>query len=131
MNAPPLYVGPGSVARCAAAHAARLSAKAAKVPLKQVAEEFGCTRSTLNAWADAHALMTQFTVKLARDGSPTMTVCAVVTPKGALAAAVAAFREYPGTLKGLELPGWKLLVGSQSFPLEDVREAAAPVRRAA
>jgi hypothetical protein len=54
-----------------------------------------------------------------------------VTPKGALAAAVAAFREFPGTLKGLELPGWKLLVGSTSFALEDVRGEAAHERRAA
>jgi hypothetical protein len=44
---------------------------------------------------------------------------------------VAAFREYPGSLKGLELPGWKLVVGSLSFALEDVRAESAPQRRAA
>lgn len=45
-------------------------------------------------------------------------------------AAVAAFREYPGTLKNLELPGWQLWAGDAAFSLSAVREAAAQGRAA-
>lgn len=130
MTTPPLYTGPGSLARCADAHAMRLAAKASNTPLKEVAAELGISRSTLRTWADAHERMTTYTVKLAREGSPTMDVCTVTTPNGASAAAIAAFREYPGTFKNLELPGWRMLVGELSYPLEQVRAEAAP-RRAA
>jgi len=40
--------------------------------------------------------------------------------------AVAVFRHYAGTLKGLELPGWHLLVSGVPFRLEDVRKEASP-----
>jgi hypothetical protein len=127
---PPLYIGPGSLALCAKAHELRAAAKEAKTPLKQVAAEMGISRSTLRTWADAHEKMTTFAVQLAREGSPTMNVCMVVTPSGAGAAAIAVFREYPGTFKNLELPGWRMLVGEMSYPLEQVRAEATP-RRAA
>ena len=118
------------MARCADAHAMRQAAKAQNLPLKDVAAELGISRSTLRIWADAHEQMRTYTVTLQRDGSPTMTVCTVVTPRSALDAAAAAFREYPGTFKNLELPGWRMVVGEASFALEMVREVATP-RRAA
>lgn len=131
MNTPPcLYTGPGTLEHCAKAHQRRTEAKESKTPLKEVAAELGISRSTLRTWADAHDQMASFDVKLAREGSPTMKVCTVITPSGALAAALAAFREYPGTFKNLELPGWRMLVGETNFKLEDVRGAATP-RRAA
>lgn len=108
-----------------------MAAKETKDTLKEIAADFGVSRGTLRRMYEAHKAMQQYEVKLAREGSPTMAVCTVITPKGALAAAVAAYREYPETLKGLELPGWELLVGSRSFKLHDVREESAPARRAA
>lgn len=95
-----------------------------------MAADLGVSRSTLARMAKAHESMRSYKVQLERDGSPTMSVCEVVTPEGAQAAAVAAFREYPGTLKNLELPGWRLRVGEASFSLENVRELARS-RRAA
>lgn len=131
MNTPPcLYTGPGTLEHCANAHQLRAAAKESKTPLKEVAAGMGISRSTLRTWAEAHEQMATFEVKLAREGSPTMKVCTVITPNGALAAAIAAFREYQGTLKNLELPGWRMLVGEAGFTLEDVRESATP-RRAA
>lgn len=128
---PPIYVGPSSPARCAQAAAAVVEAKTTKDTLKEIAADLGVSRGTLRRMVDAHKAMREYQVKLARDGSAPMVVCQVITPKGELAAAVAAFREYPGTLKGLELPGWYLLVGDHRFKLHDVRDEAAPQRRAA
>lgn len=81
-------------------------------------------RSTLRQMVLAHKAMKRFDVQLQREGSPTMRVCTVVTPRGAMAAALAAYREYPGTLKSLELPGWKLVAGTTAFALVDVRREA-------
>lgn len=131
MNTPPIYVGPSSPARCAEAAAAVEAAKITKDTQKEIASDFGVSRGTLRRMVEAHKAMHEYPVQLARDGSAPMAVCRVITPKGELAAAVAAFREYPGTLKGLELPGWYLLVGGQRFNLHDVRDEAAPQRRAA
>jgi hypothetical protein len=128
MITPPLYVGPGTAESCAAAHAAREAAKAAKEPLKTAAGRIGLARARMNRLANAHAQMSTWPVLLERDGSKTITVCTVVTPKGSLEAAKAAVRQYPGTLKGLELPGWQLRVGSMSYPLDqllrDMKRAA-------
>ncbi len=121
MTPPPVYVGPATQERCAKAHEECAAAKASKLPLRQVAEQFGVARSTLRAMCQAHAAMRTYPVQLARAGSATLPVCTVVTPKGPLAAAIAAVRTYPGTLKSLELPDWQLLVGGRSFPLDQVR----------
>lgn len=121
----PLYVGPATQARCRDAHLAVAQAKITKDTLKEVAADFGVTPSTLQRMCEAHATMGTYEVTLEREGSASMTVCTVITPKGALAAAVAAFREYAGTLKGLELPGWKLRVNDVAFDLHDVRAEAA------
>jgi len=118
------------VERCAQAHAEVAARKQNKRSLKAIAEELGISRGTLNKMCTAHGAMRSYEVTLAREGSPTMRVCTVVTPKGALSAAIAAFREYPGTLKGLELPGWRMLVNAASFPLEQVRAASAGGRAA-
>ncbi|WP_161596279.1 hypothetical protein [Rhodanobacter glycinis] len=128
---PPIYVGPSSPARCAQAAEAVAAAKTNKDTLKEIAVDLGVSRGTLRRMVEAHKAMREYQVKLARDGAAPMAVCHVITPKGAMAAAVAAFREYPGTLKGLELPGWYLLVGDQRFQLHAVRDEAAPQRRAA
>lgn len=122
-----LFTGPGTPERCRDAAAAL---KERTGTIVAVAREFGVNRSTLKRMAAAHANMRTYSVTLQREGSPTMTVCQVITPKGALAAAVAAFREYSGTLKNLELPGWRLAVGEASFELVDVAKASG-ARRAA
>lgn len=123
---PPIYVGPGTIELCAKAHAECAAAKQNKRTFKSIAEELGVSRATLHKLRTAHGSMRSYDVQLAREGSATMRVCTVVTPKGAPAAAVAAYREYAGSLKGLELPGWKLQAGDAAFTLEVVRAAASP-----
>ncbi|MFK2904982.1 helix-turn-helix domain-containing protein [Dyella ginsengisoli] len=120
MIAAPLYVGPGTPARCKAA----ADAVAAKKTQRAAAEEFGVSRSTLRRYLDAAANMAVYAITLERDGSQPLRVCDVLTPKGPLTAAVAAYREYPGTLKTLELPGWKLRVGGALIDLDTVRKAS-------
>lgn len=132
MNAPPSIVtGPGSPELCARAHAALAEGKAQGKALKAIAADFGVARSTLRNYAHSHTHMRTWSVQLVRDGMKPMPVCQVTTPKGALAAALAAYREYPGTLKSLELPGWVLLVDDHRFELEAIREELATSRRAA
>jgi len=114
---PPLYVGPATPERCAEAAEAVAAAKRIKATLKSVAADLGCTRGMLHKMVQAHGAMRSYAVTLWREGSREMPVCTVITPKGAQAAAVAAFREFPGTLKNLELPGWKLSVGDAVFDL--------------
>ncbi|MGN6234971.1 hypothetical protein [Dyella sp.] len=120
---PPLYVGPSTQARCEQAAEARKTQK-----LKEVAEALGVACSTARRMIAAHKAMRTFTVTLQREGSPTMTVCQVTTPKGGLTAALAAWREYPGTLKNLELPGWRLVVDGSAFELHELRDGTAQRR---
>lgn len=120
MSAAPLYVGPGTHTSCRAA----AEAIAAKKTQREVAAEFGVSRSTVRRYLDAAANMAGYAITLERDGSQPLRVCEVITPKGPLAAAVAAYREYPGTLKTLELPGWKLRVGGALIDLDTVRKAS-------
>jgi hypothetical protein len=120
VSAAPLYVGPGTPAGCQLA----AEAIAAKKTQREVAADMGISRSTLRRYLDAAARMASFPVSLERDGSAPLRVCDVVTPKGELAAAIAVYREYPGTLKTLELPGWKLRVGGALIDLDTVRKAA-------
>lgn len=127
MSAATIFTGPGTPERCREAHEAMANRTGTIIA---IARDLGVNRSTLKRMVAAHESMRTYSVKLQRAGSPSMLVCQVVTPKGALAAAVAAFREYPGTMKNLELPGWQLVAGDASFELSDVAKASGS-RRAA
>lgn len=122
---PMLYVGPATAEQCRVAAELVAARAESKRTLKSIAEELGITRGTLHRMVQAHGAMRSYAITLQRDGEiRTIPVCTVLTGKGALAAAVAAWRQYPGTLKNLELPGWWLCAGRASFRLYQVRDAA-------
>lgn len=117
-----IYAGLTNPTRCAEVHQALKDG--AKV--KDLSERYGCAPSTIRNQAKRHEKAKLFSVSLERDGERTISVCHVITPGGAMAAAVAAFRHYSGTLKALELPGWRLRVSDEVFSLADVRKEAGP-----
>ena len=117
-----IYVGLTNPERCAEIH--RALAGGAKV--KDLAEAYGCSPTTVRNQARRHGKAARYTVVLQRDGERDLPLCDVITPGGAMGAAVAVFRHYAGTLKRLELPGWRLLVSDVAFKLEDVRKEASP-----
>lgn len=122
---PMLYVGPATAGLCREAAEAVAARAESKRTLKSIAEAMGVSRGTLHRMVQAHGTMHSYAITLRRiDETRVIPVCTVVTCKGPLAAAVAAWREYPGTLKNLELPGWLLCAGSWSKELHQVREAA-------
>lgn len=127
MTTPPpmrmLYVGPATAERCAQAHAAVEAAKTTRDTLKEIASDLGLSRDALRRLCAAHAAMRRYDVTLTRAGSATLPVCMVVTPKGAQAAAIAAFREFPCTFKHLELDGWTLVVNGRDFALHALRDS--------
>jgi predicted transcriptional regulator len=120
-----LYVGPATAEQCRVAAELVAARAESKRTLKSIAEELGITRGTLHRIVQAHGAMRSYAITLQRDGEARIIpLCTVLTCKGAMAAAVAAWRQYPGTLKNLELPGWRLCAGQASFRLPQVREAA-------
>lgn len=117
-----IYAGIANPERCAEIH--RALTGGAKV--KDLAEAYGCSPTTVRNQSKRHEKAARYTVVLQRDGERELTLCDVITPGGAMGAAVAVFRHYAGTLKGLELPGWRLVVSDVAFKLEDVRKEASP-----
>lgn len=100
---------------------AQVAAALCNRKVKDVCAEFGIHRSTARAMERRHKRTATYDVSLSGNGMKPFAVCTVVSTRGHMSAAILAYRSYPGLLKHLELPGWRLNVGDASFELEAIR----------
>lgn len=106
MNLPVLYVGTANPERDAA-----IAAELATMDAATVALHHGVSRTTVRAAAARHAALRRFDLWIEGSDTPPLRVCQAASCKPFTAVALAAYRAYPGTLKKLELPGWRLTDG--------------------
>ena len=106
MNLPTLNVGCANPERDA-----EIAAALASETPKAVAARFGLSASTVRSAAARHASLRRFDLWIEGSDTPPLRVCHVASCKPFPSLSLAAYREYPGTLKKLELPGWRLTDG--------------------
>lgn len=115
-----IYRGPGSPERCT--KAAELLETMEE---KAAAKELHTNVPTLRKLAASAKTMAEHQVRLCSNGSKPLLLAEVTTPNGVLDAAIAAFKKHKRLLTRLEIPGWRIEVGSRSFSLEDLRKEYA------
>lgn len=118
MNFPTLLVGMANPERDA-----QIAAALGTDTVAGVAERLHLSRSTVRDAAARHRMRSEFDLYLEGPHTPPVRVCHVVCCKPFTAAALAAYRAYPGTLKKLELPGWSLTDGQRRCSIDDIRTA--------
>jgi hypothetical protein len=120
MNFPTLHVGVGNVERDA-----QIAAALSTDTVGGVANRLGVTRASVRAALGRHRSMREFDLFLLSGDTPPqrIRVCHVVAAVPFTSVALAAWRAYRGTLKRLEVPGWRLTDGSQCCSVADLQQA--------
>lgn len=105
-----------------------IAAAYTRMTIAELAAHFHCSSSTIRAAVGRHNARREFELFLEDATPPTVRVrvCRVVTTKPFVAAAVAAYRAYPATLKKLEIPGWTLTDDHHRVAISDLQQALRP-----
>jgi len=125
MSLPTLYVGMANPVRDA-----DIAQALTVETIGAVAAHFNVSRTAVRAAAARHAARRDFDLLLTGPDTPPVRVCHVVSCKPFTAVALAAFRTYAGTLKKLEIPGWKLTDGHASCTVADIQLALQSAAKA-
>lgn len=110
MTLPTLNVGLSNPVRDA-----DIAAALATETVGAVAAHFHVSRGTVRAAQARARALRRFDLYIEGTDTPPLRVCHVATCKPFTAVALAAYREFAGTLKKLELPGWRLTDGGGAF----------------